>query len=183
MLNNRALRLNGSSRVEVLLGDSASALTQFTIYAEFLPDISSSMCVLSRAIFNTIPNQKQSFNLLMNYGGGGLRYRMKKAGNCDNTNTNTAYGTEVLGLGTPAIKTWNYGAITYDGGTIKMYMNGVLVGTGNEPGATLCSGAPLMIGSWVQASPLYFKGEIDELRIYNRAFTATEITNLNRLRK
>jgi hypothetical protein len=40
--------------------------------------------------------------------------------------------------------------------------------------------APLYIGSWA-VGDLYFKGSIDEVRIYNRALTADEIKQLYRM--
>jgi hypothetical protein len=177
----KALALNGvNNRIEIPT-QVLDTVRNFTIYMEFLPDNTSSMTLLSRTMFSVTANMKQTFNLMSNFGGGGTRFRMKKAGNCDNTNTATAFGTEVLGQAIPSIKAWNYVAVTYNGATIQMYLNGILVGSGPEPGAGLCSGAPLIIGSWYEGEPHYFKGRIDELRIYNRVLSTSEITQINQL--
>ena len=179
--DGKALALNGTNNRIEISTQALDTLRNFTIYMEFLPDNLNSMTLLSRTMFSPTANMKQAFNLMTNFGGGGTRFRMKKAGNCDNTNTATAYGTEILGQAIPSIKAWNYVAVTYNGATIQMYLNGVLVGSGSEFGAGLCSGAPLIIGSWYEGEPHYFKGRVDELRIYNRVLSTSEISQLHQL--
>jgi hypothetical protein len=69
---------------------------------------------------------------------------------------------------------WSHLATTYDGATIRLYVNAALVGGRPAPGSIQISGSPLHIG----ASTLlreFFRGEIDEVRVYNRALTAAEI--------
>jgi len=70
--------------------------------------------------------------------------------------------------------TWNHIATTYDGTSLKIYKNGILVGTRNQTGNMYVSGNPLRIGGnliWGE----YFRGQIDDVRVYNRALTQTEI--------
>lgn len=180
----KSVTLNGiNSRIEIP-GTKFDTLSNFTIYLEFMPYSLNSMTLLSRALFSpTTNNTRQSFNLMINHGGGGTRFQMKKPGNCDNTNTSTAFGNEVLGQGLPSIYGWNYVALTYNGTSIKSYLNGNLVGSDNQPGANFCSDAPLIIGSWWQGDPYYFNGSIDEVRIYNRALSTTEISQIFQLHK
>jgi MYXO-CTERM domain-containing protein len=71
---------------------------------------------------------------------------------------------------------WTHVAATYDstGGILKLYVNGVehgTVGTGIAP--PTASGATLQIGEAQGAQ--FFHGNIDEVRIYNRALLDTEI--------
>ncbi len=71
--------------------------------------------------------------------------------------------------------TWTHLAATYDGSTQKLYVNGVLVGSRSQTGAIALSSGALRIGGnsvWGE----YFTGYIDEVRVYNRALTSTEIT-------
>jgi hypothetical protein len=178
----RALALNGTNTRVEIPGQKFDTMSKFTFYMEFLPSNTNSMTLLSRTLFSVAPNMKQAFNLMINTGAG-TRFQMKKAGNCDNTNTATAFGTLVLGQTTPSTSGWNYVAVTYNGSTISTYINGVLAATGNEPGATLCSGAPLVIGSWWEGAPAYFQGSIDEVRVYNRALSQSEITQIFQLHK
>jgi hypothetical protein len=75
---------------------------------------------------------------------------------------------------------WSHLAATYDGATIRLYVNGVEAGTAAAAGALPASANPLRIGGnsvWGE----YFKGRIDEVRIYNRALSAAEIAaDMNR---
>ena len=70
---------------------------------------------------------------------------------------------------------WTHLAATYDGANLRLYKNGVLQTTTAAPGALLTSANPLRIGGntiWGE----YFDGRIDEVRVYNRALSAAEIT-------
>ncbi|HET8755685.1 MAG TPA: LamG-like jellyroll fold domain-containing protein [Solirubrobacteraceae bacterium] len=70
--------------------------------------------------------------------------------------------------------TWSHLAFTYDGAATRLYVNGTQVATGTLTGSALTSSSPLRIGGnsvWGE----WFSGAIDEVRIYNRALTATEI--------
>ncbi|HEX5474931.1 MAG TPA: LamG-like jellyroll fold domain-containing protein [Vicinamibacterales bacterium] len=70
--------------------------------------------------------------------------------------------------------TWVHLATTYDGATLRTYVNGVQTGSRALTGSIIVSAQPLRIGGdsiWGE----YFDGEIDEVRVYNRALTAPEI--------
>lgn len=75
--------------------------------------------------------------------------------------------------------TWTHLTTTYDGTTIKLYVNSNLVGAATRAGAIATSSGPLRIGGssmWGE----YFQGQIDEIRVYNRALSASEIqTDMN----
>jgi PKD repeat protein len=80
-----------------------------------------------------------------------------------------ARGTAVLPL-----NAWSHVATTYDGSTIRTYVNGVQVGTQAQTGSLVTSTRPLRFGGdsvW----PEWFKGSLDEIRIYDRALTAAQI--------
>src|SRR5262249_14065065 len=75
---------------------------------------------------------------------------------------------------------WHHLAATYDGSVLRMYVDGVQVGTLNAPGNIATTvGAPLEIGGdalWGE----FWSGLIDDVRIYNRALSAAEVTtNMN----
>jgi Concanavalin A-like lectin/glucanases superfamily len=80
-----------------------------------------------------------------------------------------ARGTSQLPL-----NAWSHLAATYDGATLRLFVNGVQVGSRALTGALLTSTGVLRIGGnsiWGE----FFKGQIDEIRIYNRALTPAEI--------
>jgi len=73
---------------------------------------------------------------------------------------------------------WYHVAGTYDGTLMKIYFNGILSGTTTAQ-RTLGNTQPLCIG--YQNRPLwpyYTKGRIDQIRIYNRALSESEIIML-----
>lgn len=80
------------------------------------------------------------------------------------------------------INKWYYLAWTYDGALVKLYVDGVLVGSGSLSGNVYDGNTPITIGAVVNAgvATYPFKGIIDSTRIYSRAFAANEIlSNFN----
>jgi biopolymer transport protein ExbB len=78
----------------------------------------------------------------------------------------------VGGLGPVAVGQWHHVAATFDGGTVRLYHNGVL---GVEGGVILpaytgpcASDAPFSLGALADGK-LTFDGQVDELRISSRA--------------
>lgn len=77
---------------------------------------------------------------------------------------------------TPLVfNTWYHVAVTYDAptNTMKLYKNGVLVAT-NTNVSPVAGGATVRIGAFSNAANL-FAGNMDEIRIWNRALSACEI--------
>jgi hypothetical protein len=69
---------------------------------------------------------------------------------------------------------WTHLAATYDGTWQRLYINGVEVAQRVQTGLIASSSSALRIGGdsvWKQ----YFQGRIDEVRIYNRALSVSEI--------
>ncbi|WP_336209801.1 LamG-like jellyroll fold domain-containing protein [Nonomuraea sp. LPB2021202275-12-8] len=78
-------------------------------------------------------------------------------------------GTASLPLGT-----WSHLAVTYDGTTLRLYVNGTQVSQRTAGGPIRTDGGVLRIGGnsmWGE----YFNGLIDEVRVYDRALTAAQI--------
>jgi hypothetical protein len=76
------------------------------------------------------------------------------------------------------LNTWNHVAATFTFGVIKLYVDGVLVGTsGSAPFSSLImSSSNVVIGEdRIQGAAEYFNGQMDEVRIWNTAKTASEI--------
>lgn len=68
--------------------------------------------------------------------------------------------------------TWNYIAVTWDGTTLRVYINGVERGSGTGSGAISSDTNNLLIGGTTTAN---FDGTIDEFKVYNSALTAQQI--------
>src|SRR5579884_2826435 len=77
-------------------------------------------------------------------------------------------GTSVLPL-----NTWTFLTGTYDGATMKLYVNGTLVASKSKSGTITTTTDPLHIGGdWDSEM---FTGIIDNVRIYNTALTQSQI--------
>ena len=75
----------------------------------------------------------------------------------------------------PTANTWYYIVVTaIKGSTVKVYVNGVLVGTGTAK-TDFWTGGYLTIGDLRPGRGIFFNGTIDEVRIYNRALSEEEI--------
>ena len=71
---------------------------------------------------------------------------------------------------------WTHLASTYDGSVLRLFVNAALVASRSVIGPIETNNSPLWIGG---NSPFgeYFKGRIDEIRVYNRALNQSEIQN------
>jgi hypothetical protein len=73
------------------------------------------------------------------------------------------------------LHTWYHVAATYDGTAMRLYLNGVEVGMVDKSGALdVNSAVPVNIGRNPDGSN-HMHGSLDDVRIYNRALTASEI--------
>jgi hypothetical protein len=72
---------------------------------------------------------------------------------------------------------WVHISGTYDGTILKLYQNGLLLGTGNGPMNLSTIIQSLFFGK-EGALGRYFKGNLDDIGMWNRALTQQEITNL-----
>jgi hypothetical protein len=77
------------------------------------------------------------------------------------------------------LNTWYHVAATYDGTTRKIYVNGILAGS-DTPVAdshNVSTANNFRIGSFNTGTGEYFNGNLDEVRIWNRALPQAEIQN------
>jgi len=89
-----------------------------------------------------------------------------------------------------SVGAWSHVVVTYNGGlietsgSIKIYVDGAnktLASVGVATGVLNTSNAELRIGNDAFAAGREFDGKIDEVRIYNRALSANEVTQLYNL--
>ncbi|MDO8474223.1 MAG: LamG domain-containing protein [bacterium] len=88
-------------------------------------------------------------------------------------------GTNCYLNSTSAVSTgaWNHLVMTGDGVTMKMYINGVQISQTKSCGSVASNTSILAIGARYSATQ-FFTGSIDDVRIYNRALSATEVLAL-----
>jgi hypothetical protein len=70
------------------------------------------------------------------------------------------------------LNVWKHVGLTYDGTTLRFYVGGNLISS--AAGAHATNNTALIFGRWTPATE-YWNGLIDEVRIYNRVLTQTEI--------
>jgi hypothetical protein len=73
--------------------------------------------------------------------------------------------------------TWVHAVLTFDGSTMKFYANGILISTDSLP-ITITGTHDLLISNFYQDNVSFWKGYIDDVLIYNRALSASEITSI-----
>ena len=167
--DNKAVRFDGIDDY-IDLGTMDVSGSGFTISAWFNADnfnVSDGR-IVSKA---TGQNEQDHYWMLSTIDSGGpkLRFRLKTAGN-----TSTLIGTQTIAPGS-----WVYAVATYDGTTMRLYTNGVETGSMSKSGVLdTNSNVGVRIGDNPGADRKRFSGIIDDVAIYNRALTATEVADL-----
>ncbi len=137
---------------------------------------------------NTFDNIFSKFDGTTNYRGYGLYF--------NNSGSNYLYGTVNYGptndgiyvYTTSAISNnrWTHVTMTYDGSVqasgVKLYFDGVLqpmfTDENDLVGASILNNTNPSIGLDVVGSSNYFDGSLDDVRVYSRALSASEIQRL-----
>jgi Concanavalin A-like lectin/glucanases superfamily len=103
---------------------------------------------------------------------GGIAYALYAS--TDNNRPSAEIQAETRAPSAIATNDWTHLATTYDGVTLRLYVNSTQVASraGSGP-ITISSGALRIGGNAVWGE--YFNGLIDEVRVYERALSAAEI--------
>ncbi len=88
----------------------------------------------------------------------------------------TAGGTQVTAAGAISTGTWQHFAVTQtSSGSVVIYKNGAQVATGSTTVPVNVTRAANYLGRSNWSSNAYLDGMLDDVRIYNRTLTATEV--------
>jgi hypothetical protein len=131
------------------------------------------------------PREGWSFTKLYSSPRFGSTIRLQLADTPDNWNALD------VRVSTPP-KTWIHAAVTRSGDTFTIYWNGVAIGSATFPGVNLDTLASLKLGhrgnpndpapsvstGSLDTRDFYLNGLIDEVEIYNRALTVSEIQTI-----
>jgi hypothetical protein len=90
------------------------------------------------------------------------------------------HGVDTLTAPLPPILTWVHVAATWDGSTMILYSNGMVQASAPAAGTILTTTDVLAIARKNNSgfNGDYFNGQLDEVRIYNRALSALEVALL-----
>ena len=126
--------------------------------------------------FASFPDQGQIINKEQNGPGTDYGYMLRAGGsgivnfNCGNGSWNELFSPS----NTLTLNTWHHLAATYNGSTMKIFVDGVEVASRNVSFSITNSNVNLFIGQWAGGSSR-INADIDEVRIWNIARTGTEI--------
>ncbi len=109
---------------------------------------------------------------------GNKSYRLMRVGSVAHLEITTDTGTTTLQSNT-ALTTgiWQHVVAVYDGSKVSIYINGKLDRSSPFSGNIVSHTENLWLG-WRSGALEYFNGSMDEVRIYNRAFTEREVFRL-----
>ena len=184
-LANKAYGFDGSDWIEVMNSTSIQPSTAFSISAwVFVESSQPSLGGNYTRIINKNHSEAQNFATYQLITGLNTGYG--KAGVCIRT------GSGISG-GAAGIYTWTgatnnvigqYQLIvgTYNGSELKIYQNGTLSSSVNHTGNLFYDSGNLWFGRGKSGSApgtdMFFNGKIDDVGMWNRALTQTEITDL-----
>jgi hypothetical protein len=172
---NNNLRFNGC-RYEAVPSNSSLQPTRYSIAAWFKTNTDNravTYIISKGGVGGELPGTNMNYGLLMTSGErirGGFE---TTTGEDYFVNSSSAYDD---GL-------WHYAVLTYNGSILKLYMDGKEIAAKPTGGASPdnTGQAPVVIGATSRNLDRYFTGSIDEVRIWNRAITSTEVSGSSSL--
>jgi hypothetical protein len=141
-------------------------LSNFTAEVWVYPTTTPASGTMASAISTVYPGTNSTVNYAIgwnsNYGWMGGFFNSSSG------------GWHQIDVTSPALNTWHSYSLTYNGTTLILYHNGVSEGTLATTDIA-AGGGPIRVGRrWDTTN--YFPGNIPSARVYNRALTATEIS-------
>ncbi|MFV8372501.1 choice-of-anchor D domain-containing protein [Flavobacterium sp. LB2P74] len=87
-------------------------------------------------------------------------------------------GTSLLFNTTLNVSQWYNVGVIYDGSNIKLYLNGTLVTSQAKTGSIPADASLFTLGKDPSSNTKYFKGKIDEVRVFNLALTESQLQRM-----
>jgi hypothetical protein len=163
---DQALSFNKSSYLLVNNAPALNLSNQITIAAWIKPTTSGTQYVVRKGRQDATDGYELS---LSSDGKVFVRFNQASSGDAFRVNSTSKYPTNG--------STWLHVVATYDGATIKLYINGVLQGSKTATFQIASNSLPLAIGAQDDGYR-GFAGAIDGVKLFNRALTAAEIVAL-----
>jgi hypothetical protein len=165
-----ALSLNGTSQYASVPDDDSLDLTEaFTVAGWIKPGKQATQDLFKKAQMTTTDGFEIGLSSPTAPVPKIVFFRLNQASSGDGYRVNST--TEYPFNNT----TWMHVAATYDGTTMRLYINGTQEGGDLAgPGTYLPNNLPFMLGAQ-PTSPRYYQGAMDDVRLYDRALTLEEI--------
>jgi hypothetical protein len=161
-----AIILDGNDHAVVENDATLNPSSQITLSTWIRPDQSRTQYVIKKARANTADGYELS---LSSSGRVFVRFNQASAGNSYRVDSNSKYPTSG--------NEWMHVSATYDGTTIRLYINGLLESSKVANFQIASNALDLHLGAGNEGYR-DFSGAIDDARIYNRALTAAEVQQL-----
>ena len=169
--NGLALSLNGTDQYVTVPHNASLNLNTLTISAWIKPGKSGTQDLIKKALL--MPTQSAGTDgyevSLSSATTVFFRINQATSGDTLRINSTTSYPT----TGT----TWMHVAATYDGTTMRLYINGIQEASLATTATIAQNTLPLTLGTQT-SNPRYYQGAIDDAQIYNRALSQSEIQAL-----
>ncbi len=176
---NNALDFDGSNDTITAPQSAAFAMQTFTIEAWIKLDPTASgnqsIATYGKGEFisgGTTATESVAFTYRTDLGGGQFRLRLMNSGGTSFIDLLPAYPVASVS------GTWVHAAATWDGTTATIFINGKSIGSQTAVDIINYSSdvdTKLRIGNWFGINDRWFKGNMDEVRIWNDVRTTDEI--------
>lgn len=161
----KALRLDGSTVVDLGSPPAFRMEKAFTLEAWILPD--EWIPGTFHGVAAKMPDAAPYAGWALYHAGYNDMFQV--AANLSGVDTR-------LATAPPHEGRWHHVAVSFDGETLRLYVDGESAGTRKQKGALAVNDEPLLLGRLYKNRPeTGFKGLIDEVRLWNRALTGEEL--------
>ena len=162
--NGQAVRMNGTTQYGTTPDEASLNIeTQITLAAWVKPETFSStpQYLIKKAIIGAVNGYELSLASTASTWPNKVFGRLNQVASGDTyrVNSTTSFPTD---------GSWMHVAMTYDGVTMRLYVNGVQEDSDAGPAAILTNTQPLVLGAQSDGDRKY-QGTIDDARVYNRA--------------
>ncbi|MCL7753651.1 LamG-like jellyroll fold domain-containing protein [Polaribacter sp. Z022] len=159
ILLNNALNFDGTNdRITIADNPVFDFSSGFTAEAWIKPDVLGTQTYLSQ-----YANNQEAFAFIL-LSSGKIEFTVTTDGSTDQYfESSTAINAG----------TWSHIALTFNGSVMNAYINGIAAGSYNVSGTMFSSSADIEIGARNNAH--FFNGDIDEVRIWTKVLSASEI--------
>ena len=167
-----ALVVNGTNQYASALDNATLDLTTgITMAAWIRPEQFATQDIIKKAINGGTNGYELSLSAPSSSWPQKVFFRLNQQTNGDTYRINSTTLYPIDG------STWMHVAATYDGATMRLYINGTLEGSLAMPPPIATNANPLGIGAQSDgARP--FKGRLDDVRLYGRALSDAEIVDI-----
>ena len=166
-LAGSALRFDGGSEYVTVADDAAVDLSGSVTLAGWVrPERVGTQYVIKKAAAGSVDGYELS---LASSGRVFVRFNQASSKNTYRVDSTSSYPSDG--------QTWMHVAATFDGATVRLFVDGVQEASGSGPSSVAVNDLALAFGA--QPDGLNkLRGAVDEVRIYDRALTAQEIADL-----